>query len=192
MTNINETPQNHPCADTGTSMDSETGMRRDAAGNPQHDTNPASGGTGRPAPSNVSGCETIGSLVHDLLERIDEIQQGKQDSVPTGSRDIDSAIQGLWPGQLVLIAGRPGMGESVLGLDFARAAALRHHMATVVFSSTMSSAELAQHVVSAGTDIPMTTLNHGRYLDGVTDERWNRLNETPLPAAPTYEKRDEK
>ena len=175
MTNINETPQTHPCADTGTSVDSETGMRRDAAGNSEHDE-PGTGGTGRPVSSGVSGCKTIGSLVHDLLERIDEIQQGKRDSVPTGFRDIDSAIQGLWPGQLALIAGRPGMGESVLGLDFARAAALRHHMTTVVFSSTMSPAELAQRIVSAETDIPMTTLNHGRYLDDVTDERWNRLN----------------
>ena len=176
MTNINKTPHTHPRADTETRMDSGTGMRRDAAGNPQHDTNPSAGGMGRSASFDVSGCETIGSLVHDLLERIDEIQQGKRDSVPTGFRDIDSAIQGLWPGQLALIAGRPGMGESALGLDFARAAALRHHMPTVVFSSTMSPAELAQRVVSAGTDIPMMTLNHGRYLDGVTDERWNRLN----------------
>ena len=122
MTNINMTPKTHPRADTGTSVDSGTGMRRDAAGNPQHGTNPSAGGTGRPASCGVSGCETIGSLVHNLLERIDEIQQGKRDSAPTGFRDIDSAIQGLWPGQLALIAGRPGMGESVLGLDFAQAA----------------------------------------------------------------------
>ena len=214
MTNINKTPHTHPRADTETRMDSGTGMRRDAAGNPQHDTNPSAGGMGRSASFDVSGCETIGSLVHDLLERIDEIQQGKRDSVPTGFRDIDSAIQGLWPGQLALIAGRPGMGESVLGLDFARSAALRHHMATVVFSSTMSSAardadvvflihrpeahdpwhrpDTADIIMAKNNNGPTTTCHLG--LRDTTSKFIDlppHLHETPLTATPIYAKRDE-
>ena len=42
--------------------------------------------------------------------------------VPTGFTDLDPLTNGLHPGQLIVVAGRPGLGKSTLGLDVARAA----------------------------------------------------------------------
>ena len=60
------------------------------------------------------------------------------------------------------------MGKSTLGIDFARAAALHHHLTTIVFSLEMSKVELAQRIISAETDIPLGAL---RRADEITRQR---------------------
>ena len=65
------------------------------------------------------------------------------------------------------------MGKSTLGIDFARAAALHHHMTTIVFSLEMSRSELGQRIISAEASVPLTAL---RRADEITDEQWHRMN----------------
>ena len=128
----------------------------------------------------------IGPVVHDALDQLDKLQQGLVNKgVPTGFRDIDDVTQGLQPGQMVVVAGRPTMGKSTLGIDFARAAALHHNMTSVVFSLEMSKVELAQRIISAETNIPMAAL---RRADDITPERWNTLNQfwTKMQNAPLF------
>ncbi|KAA8816094.1 replicative DNA helicase [Bifidobacterium rousetti] len=118
--------------------------------------------------------QPIQSIVGDVLKMIDDAQKHKnKPGVPTGFHDIDQAIQGLQPGQMVVVAGRPAMGKSTLGIDFARAAALHHHMTTIVFSLEMSRSELGQRIISAEASVPLTAL---RRADEITDEQWHRMN----------------
>lgn len=75
----------------------------------------------------------IGTVITDTLDQIDRLQNGEvSKGVPTGFRDIDDVTQGLQPGQMIVVAGRPAMGKSTLGVDFARAAALHHNMTSVI------------------------------------------------------------
>ncbi|HJE21359.1 MAG TPA: replicative DNA helicase [Bifidobacterium pullorum] len=116
----------------------------------------------------------LGDAVKDTLEMLDNLQQGNVErGVPTGFRDIDDVTQGLQPGQMIVVAGRPAMGKSTLGIDFARAASLHHGLTSIVFSLEMSKTELAQRIISAETDIPLVAL---RRADDITPERWNTLN----------------
>ncbi|WP_081648007.1 replicative DNA helicase [Bifidobacterium minimum] len=128
----------------------------------------------------------IGTVVHDTLDQLDKMQNNEiEKGVPTGFRDIDDVTQGLQPGQMVVVAGRPAMGKSTLGIDFARSAALHHNMTAVVFSLEMSKVELAQRIISAETNIPLVAL---RRADDITSERWNTLNNfwTRLQDAPLF------
>lgn len=110
----------------------------------------------------------------EMLQRLDDVQKGEiPEGVPTGFRDIDDATRGLQPGQMVVVAGRPGMGKSTLGVDFARAAALHHGMCTVIFSLEMSRMELMQRINAAETNIP---LNAFKNTEEITAERWHTLN----------------
>ena len=78
----------------------------------------------------------IGTVIADTLDQLDRLQSGEVSrGVPTGFRDIDDVTQGLQPGQMIVVAGRPAMGKSTLGVDFARSAALHHGLTTIIFSS---------------------------------------------------------
>ena len=129
--------------------------------------------------------ELIGPVVDRTLGHIEEIQSGDiQPGVPTGFTDIDKITNGLQPGQMIVAAGRPGMGKSTLGIDFARSAALHHNMPTVVFSLEMSKLELSQRIIAAETNVPLTALRNASDID---DRDWqemerllDRIKEAPL------------
>src|SRR5690606_5211879 len=64
--------------------------------------------------------------LRDVLQpTLDEIEAiGSRDGVtvgiPTGFADLDALLHGLHPGQLIVVAGRPGLGKSTVSLDFVR------------------------------------------------------------------------
>ena len=75
---------------------------------------------------------------------------------------------------MIVVAGRPAMGKSTFGVDFARSAALHHGLTTIIFSLEMSKNELAQRIISAESNIPLAAM---RRADDITPERWAILNE---------------
>lgn len=61
--------------------------------------------------------------------------------------------------------------NSTLGLDFARAAALKNDMTTVVFSLEMSRNEITMRLLSAEARVPLHTMRSGL----MSDDDWTRL-----------------
>ena len=88
--------------------------------------------------------------------------------VPTGFTELDKATNGLHPGQLVIIAARPGLGKSTLALDIAREAAINKKLATAIFSLEMSQTEIAMRLLSAETSIYLQNMRAG----SITDNEW--------------------
>lgn len=82
--------------------------------------------------------------VIDGLEA-DETEVG----LSTGLADLDRSLGGMRPGQLIVIAARPGGGKSVFGGDLARHAALHLNVPTLFCSLEMSGEELAARLVCA-------------------------------------------
>ena len=116
----------------------------------------------------------VQAAVHDALDQIDSIQKGElQAGVPTGFQELDEVTKGLQPGQLVVVAGRPAMGKSTLGVDIARTADIHNHDTTILISLEMSKVELAQRIISAETGVPLAAL---RNADDIDPNRWNTLN----------------
>jgi replicative DNA helicase len=91
--------------------------------------------------------------------------------VPTGFRDLDQLTNGLHPGQMIVVAARPAIGKSTLGLDFARCAAVRHGMTAVVFSLEMNRTEITMRLLSAETGVPLQRMRSGQ----MTDDDWHRV-----------------
>ncbi len=126
----------------------------------------------------------------DILEMtVDEIEvasgkSGEMTGVPTGFTDLDSLTNGLHPGQMVVLAARPAMGKSTLGLDIARCAAIKHKMASVVFSLEMSKTEITMRLLSAEAQIQLQHMRKGT----MRDEDWQRLAATMgrVSDAPLY------
>jgi replicative DNA helicase len=61
--------------------------------------------------------------------------------------------------------------NSTLALDFARAAAIRHNMATVLFSLEMGRNEITMRLLSAESRVPLATMRNGQ----MNDDDWARL-----------------
>lgn len=117
--------------------------------------------------------QQIDSVVGEVVSTLKamknhEIPRG----VPTGFREIDEHTQGLQSGQMIVVAGRPAMGKSTLGMDFARHAALHENLPTIIFSLEMSKSELAQRIISAESDVRMETLRH---VDNISPEQWMKI-----------------
>jgi len=111
-----------------------------------------------------------------LQQAFDEIEamgsrSGELYGVPTGFRELDELTNGLHPGQLVVVAGRPAMGKSTLGLDLLRAASIKGQMTSAMFSLEMGRSEITMRLLSAEAQILLSRLRTGQ----MTDPDWNRL-----------------
>lgn len=110
--------------------------------------------------------------VDDLLREIEDTQSGKAlTGVRTGYADLDSLTGGLQPGQLVLIAGRPGTGKSTAAMDIARQCAIQDGRPCAFLSLEMPTHELGKRVLSAEGRINLHRIRNG----GMDDSDWQRL-----------------
>jgi replicative DNA helicase len=120
------------------------------------------------------------AVLGDVLEAtVDEIEaasgkSGEMTGVPTGFTDFDNLTNGLHPGQMIVVAARPAVGKSTWGLDIARSAAIKHKMATVLFSLEMSRTEITMRLLSAEASIQLQNMRKGT----MRDEDWTRLART--------------
>ena len=127
-------------------------------------------------------------LSMSLEEAIKEMEAaegrtGELTGVPTGIYELDQFTHGLHPGQLIILAARPGVGKSTFALDIARNSAIKHKIPALFFSLEMSRAEIAMRLLSAESDILLQSMRKGK----VSREEWVKLanvrgaiNDSPL------------
>ena len=82
--------------------------------------------------------------------------------IPTGFTDLDRLVGGLSDAELVIVAGRPGMGKSSFQQSVAIVAGLKHKKRIGVFSLEMSSEQWAMRMVSGISNLDATSLRDGR------------------------------
>ena len=82
-----------------------------------------------------------------LRSLIAQLSDANRTGVGTGIADFDAYIKGFLPGQMVVIAGRPGQGKSVLASQVATATALSGKPA-LMFNFEMSGEELVGRIIS--------------------------------------------
>jgi replicative DNA helicase len=125
-------------------------------------------------------------LLQPTMDEIDAIasQGGIARGVPTGFTELDECTNGLHSGQMVVIAARPGMGKSTLGLDFLRSCSIKNRMPSVVFSLEMSKSEIVMRLLSAEAKIKLADMRSGR----MSDDDWTRLARrmSEISEAPLY------
>ncbi|MDR1393631.1 MAG: replicative DNA helicase [Bifidobacteriaceae bacterium] len=131
-------------------------------------------------------CQAIGDTIDGVVDDINQLFHSKDHitGVPTGLGGLDKLLGGLHAGQMVIVAARPGKGKSTLGLDFARSAAIKHHMASVVFSLEMSNEEITHRLLSAESGVFLSQLRSGR----IRQEDWPRVcaQVAPIKNSPLF------
>lgn len=125
-------------------------------------------------------------LLQPTMDEIDAIASrgGISTGVPTGFIALDELTNGLHPGQMIIVAARPGIGKSTLALDWARNAAVKHHQAAVIFSLEMSRSEITMRLLSAEAEIKLAAMRSGKMGDLEWQKIVRRMGE--ISSAPLY------
>ena len=112
-------------------------------------------------------------IMGDALTEIEAIsnRSGEMVGVPTGFTDLDTLTNGLHPGQLIIVAARPALGKSTLGLDIARAASIKNGLTSVIFSLEMSRNEIVMRLLSAEAQVPLHHMRSGT----MSEPDWRKL-----------------
>jgi len=126
--------------------------------------------------------EIIGGTV-DEIEAAGHRGEGMI-GVPTGFSDLDRLTNGLHPGQMIVVAARPAIGKSTLGIDVVRSAAIKHNMSAVVFSLEMSRNEIVMRLLSAEARVHLQKLRTGQ----MGEDDWAKIAQTmgKISAAPLF------
>ncbi len=129
------------------------------------------------------------SIKDILLETFSRLEflynnRGSITGVPTSFGDLDRLCSGLQPSDFVILAGRPSMGKTSLGLCIAYNAALKHSIPVAIFSLEMSREQLAQRILCAEARVDQHRIRSG----DLDEEDWQKLHETAglLAKAPIY------
>lgn len=125
----------------------------------------------------------LDEVVEEALEDLEE-EGPAQKAIPSGFVDFDNLAQGLCQDNLVIIAGRPGMGKTSFALNVAQNVGIRHSRGVLIFSLEMSRHELALRALCSEGDVDFHQLRT-RHLP---QSGWNSLMAAArtIAGAPIY------
>ncbi len=105
----------------------------------------------------------ISSIVGDTMETIEERQANKAlvTGIETGFVKFDEMTSGLQKSDLLILAARPSMGKTALGLNIARNAAVDANIPVAIFSLEMSKEQLAMRLLCAEARVDSSKIRSG-------------------------------
>lgn len=126
------------------------------------------------------------TTLEQSFDIIDELYKNKDKmrGVPTGFKSLDSKLNGLRDGNLVIIAARPSVGKSAFLLNVAQHAAVYHKIPVALFSLEMSTIDLGIRMVSSEAKIDGFKITSGRLSDEELEAYGNAAG--VLADAPIY------
>ena len=109
------------------------------------------------------GFEKIDPVLHETFEKIDMIasHKGSVIGVPSGFSDLDVKTTGFQKGDLIIIAGRPGMGKTSFALNMMRNAAIDSNKKIGFFSLEMANDQLAMRLLCAEARVDSNLVRQG-------------------------------
>ena len=109
------------------------------------------------------GFENIEPVLQKTFEKIDMIasHKGSVIGVPSGFSDLDVKTTGFQNGDLIIIAGRPGMGKTSFALNMMRNAAIDSNKKIGFFSLEMANDQLAMRLLCAEARVDSNLVRSG-------------------------------
>lgn len=111
----------------------------------------------------LSAVTDIRTATLDVLDSIDVLlRDGVQPGIQSGFSMLDRLTGGFQPGELVIIAARPGMGKTSIAVNMAENAANLLQARSLIFSLEMSKAQLIKRIIISRTGIDSYKLRTGQ------------------------------
>jgi replicative DNA helicase len=124
----------------------------------------------------IDFAESLRRAVHNAEQA--QLRGGKISGVSSGFTDIDSLLGGLQPSDLIIVAGRPGMGKTSLATnmafhaaryyvqDKAAGVAVSKGAPVLFFSLEMAAQQLSARILSEQSEIEMWKIRNGKFSEG--------------------------
>ncbi len=115
----------------------------------------------------------LGEILDREVKRLDDLASGRVEVSGTrsGFVDLDAITGGFQPGNLIILAARPGMGKSGLVANIAEHVSIKEKRPVAFFSLEMSDTELAQRLIAKRARIPSDKLRKGK----VSEREWSQV-----------------
>lgn len=119
--------------------------------------------------------EDVPSILKGVLDDIEaRIEQTSTvTGLRTGFASLDDKLSGMKPGQLIVMAGRPGMGKSSLMSNIACNGAIQHDYKVAIFSLEMTKNEIVERMLMSESRINSVKFRSGKF----NDSDYRRLSE---------------
>ncbi len=105
----------------------------------------------------ISLKETISDVFKLIESRGDHYVSG----LPSGFVELDELTSGFQPGEMIVIAARPSMGKTALGLNIAERLSAEERVPTAFFSMEMGRQQIAQRILCARGRVDSHRLRRG-------------------------------
>ena len=131
--------------------------------------------------------KSTGDLSDEIMEYLEALKNRKTiiTGVPSGFKDLDNMTNGFQNGDLIIIAGRPGMGKTSLAINIALNAALDYGKKVGIFTLEVSAIQVVLKMVAAVSNVDLKKLRTG-FFD--SNDEWDRVVKAidKLKYAPIY------
>jgi replicative DNA helicase len=115
----------------------------------------------------------VKDILRDTFQKIEELYERKDlvTWVPSGYHELDQLTAGFQPSDLVIVAGRPGMGKTSFVLNVAQYAAIEAQVPVGFFSLEMSKQQLVMRLLCSEAKVDSHRLRRGM----LRDSDWPKL-----------------
>ena len=128
----------------------------------------------------------IKEILQDSFEKLESLYHRDEfiTGVPSGFNEFDDITTGFQPSELIIIAGRPGMGKTAFCMSVAQHIAVSKNTAVALFSLEMSKSQLVQRMLCSEARVDAHNLRKGRLAE--TDWPILSMAAGRLAAAPIF------
>jgi len=128
----------------------------------------------------------IGKIIEVNIDALEERQGNKAlvTGVATGYAKLDELTAGLQKSDLIILAGRPGMGKTAFALNIAKNSAVDTNVPVAIFSLEMSKEQLSFRMLSSEARVDSSRLRRGF----ITQDDWIKITDAAgfLSQAPIF------
>ncbi|MCH5185785.1 MAG: replicative DNA helicase [Oscillospiraceae bacterium] len=126
--------------------------------------------------------EILMTSYREMADR--SLAKGKLTGLATGFRELDRRTAGLQNSDLIIIAGRPGMGKSSFAVNIAEHVAVNDGITVAIFNLEMSKTQLMSRILCSQALVELNKLK----LGDLNGEDWMQISEVMerVAAAPLY------
>jgi replicative DNA helicase len=123
-----------------------------------------------------TGPTNIKEFLAKTMDRIDTLFQSDDPitGIPTGYHDLDEMTSGLQQSDLVIVAGRPSMGKTMISMNIAEHVAIKTRLPVLIFSMEMPGEAIVMRLLSSLCRIDQLRIRTGK----LQDEDWPRISST--------------